>query len=57
MTGFTRSELFDLHRLRLKARWQTGWLFRKYRVRFEPRYEPTGRIVNGCYAEVRRVAL
>lgn len=23
---------FDLHRLRLKLRWQTRWLLRRYRV-------------------------
>lgn len=41
------------HRLRLKAKWQTHWLWRKYRIRFG--WEPTGRIVNGCYTVVRRL--
>ena len=54
MTPFDLDRDADFHRTRLKLRWQTGWLFRKYRVPFEPRWEPTGRVVNGLYVEVRR---
>jgi hypothetical protein len=42
-------------------RWHTRLVLLKYRVRLpsppaEPRYEYTGRVVNGIYREVRRIA-
>jgi hypothetical protein len=49
---------FAQRRMVAELRWKTRLILLKYRVRLpapEPRYEPTGRIVNGIYTEVRRV--
>ena len=49
MTPFARD------RMLAELRWHTRLVMLKYRVQLpspEPRWEPTGRIVNGLYVEV-----
>ena len=51
-----RAWFFARARRLAELRWNTRLVMLKYRVRLpEPRYEPTGRIINGIYTEVRRV--
>ena len=46
---------FAYLRMLAELRWHTRLICLKYRVHLPPRYLPTGRVINGRYAEVRRV--
>lgn len=46
---------FASFRMLAELRWHTTLILLKYRVQLPPLYEPTGRVVNGLYQEVRRV--